>query len=245
MPTCWSAPRSARAMNGSPATCSEKRVQRAQRTQRSRSSSTCAEMLIGLGKVRLTPPPSAKRLSPRPLLIAWFCRGHSPPLSQTGQSSGWLISRNSMTPCWALSATSLVAWVLTTMPSATGSVQEACGVGDVDEALAARADRVEQRVVAEPRDLYADLLGGADHEGVLGDAHLHAVDGQRDEVGVDLLGRLVGRGHASAPTGEKAVEAAGSNGQPPWGRCARYSSLKCLTELEIGLVAPSPRAQKE
>ena len=92
-------------MNGSPAICSEKRVQRAHSTQRSRSSSTCAEMLIGLGKVRLTPPDTANRDSPRPLDIAWFCSGHSPPLSQTGQSSGWLISRNSMIPCCALSAT--------------------------------------------------------------------------------------------------------------------------------------------
>ena len=49
MPTCWSAPRSTSAMNGSPAICSEKRVHRAHSTQRSRSSSTCEEMLIGLG----------------------------------------------------------------------------------------------------------------------------------------------------------------------------------------------------
>ena len=41
-------------MNGSPAIWSEKRVQRAHSTQRSRSSSTWVEMLIGLGKVRLT-----------------------------------------------------------------------------------------------------------------------------------------------------------------------------------------------
>ena len=34
-----------------------------------------------------------------------------------------------MTPCCALSATSLVSWVLTTMPGATGSVQAACGFG--------------------------------------------------------------------------------------------------------------------
>ncbi len=34
-----------------------------------------------------------------------------------------------MIPCCALSATSLVAWVLTTMPSATVMVHEACGLG--------------------------------------------------------------------------------------------------------------------
>jgi hypothetical protein len=36
-------------MNGSPAICWLKRVQRAQSTQRSRSSSTWLEMAIGLG----------------------------------------------------------------------------------------------------------------------------------------------------------------------------------------------------
>src|SRR5262245_28410522 len=30
--------------------------------------------------------------------MAWSCRSHSPPWSQIGQSSGWLISRNSSTP---------------------------------------------------------------------------------------------------------------------------------------------------
>src|ERR1700734_4065590 len=30
--------------------------------------------------------------------MAWSCRSHSPPWSQIGQSSGWLISRNSLTP---------------------------------------------------------------------------------------------------------------------------------------------------
>ena len=124
MPTCCRAPRSTRAMNGSPAICSENRVHRAQSTQRSRSSSTWAEMLIGLGKVRLV---SVNRDSPRPFDIAWFCSGHSPPLSQTGQSSGWLISSASMTPCCALSAIGEETWVLTTMPSETASVQEACG----------------------------------------------------------------------------------------------------------------------
>ncbi len=47
VPTCWRAPRSTRSMNGSPAICWENRVQRAQSTQRSRSSSTW--LLIGTG----------------------------------------------------------------------------------------------------------------------------------------------------------------------------------------------------
>ena len=85
------------------------------------------------------------------------------------------------------------------------------GVGDVDQALPAGAHGREQRVVAEPRDLDADLLGGPDHQGVLRDADLDAVDGDVDQVG--LLGS---RGHAfTASPAAKTVLAAGSNGQPP------------------------------
>ncbi len=113
-------------MNGSPAICSENRVQRWQSTQRSRSSSTSVEIGMGLANVRLV---STNRDSVRPELIAWFCSGHSPPLSQIGQSSGWLISSSSMTPCCALSATFDVCCVRTTMPSATVIVQLAWGLG--------------------------------------------------------------------------------------------------------------------
>ncbi len=80
---------------------------------------------MGLGKVRLT---SVNRLSARPLDIAWFCSGHSPPLSQIGQSSGWLISSSSITPRWALSAASEVSWVRTTMSGVTVVVHEAIGL---------------------------------------------------------------------------------------------------------------------
>src|SRR5437899_463175 len=58
-------------------------------------------MPMGFSNVRFV---SWNRESARPLLMAWFCSGHSPPLSQMGQSSGWLISSSSMTPCCALSA---------------------------------------------------------------------------------------------------------------------------------------------
>src|SRR6266704_1240119 len=75
-------------MSGSPAICSANLVQRAQDTQRSRSSRTSLDSATGLAKVRLV---SANLDSPRPLDIAWFCSGHSPPLSHMGQSSGWLI----------------------------------------------------------------------------------------------------------------------------------------------------------
>src|SRR5450756_343216 len=72
---------------------------------------------------------SSNRLLGRPLDMAWFCRGHSPPLSQTGQSSGWLISRNSIWPACAFSAIGEVCWVLTAMPSLTVVVQEVMGLG--------------------------------------------------------------------------------------------------------------------
>jgi hypothetical protein len=79
-----------------------------------------------------------------------------------------------MMPFCALSATSEVTLGLDHHVVATGMVQDACGLGmprpllDLDQALAAGAHRVEQRVVAEPRDLDADLLGGADDQGALG-----------------------------------------------------------------------------
>ena len=41
---------------------------------------------------------------------------------------------------------------------------------DLDQALPARADRIKQWVVAEPRDLHADQLGGANHQSALGNS---------------------------------------------------------------------------
>ncbi len=110
------------------------------------------------------------RVSPRPLDMAWFCSGHSPPLSHIGQSSGWLISSSSITPCCAFSATGEVSWVRTTMPSVQTVVQEASGLrwpSTSHQALPAGADRVEQRVIAEPGDLDAEQLGGPDHQRAL------------------------------------------------------------------------------
>jgi hypothetical protein len=45
-----------------------------------------------------------------------------------GQSSGWLMSRNSSVDFWAPSATSLVSWVLMTMPSDTVVVHAVIGL---------------------------------------------------------------------------------------------------------------------
>ena len=126
-------------------------------------------------------------------------------------------------PCCALSATSLVTWV--DDDHAVGDRQRArglrlreaatvAGVRDVDQALAARADRREQRVVAEARDLDADLLGGADHQGVLGDLDDDAVDGQRDGLDGRRRGVRLGRGrHASHQlVGEERSTSSGRTG---------------------------------
>lgn len=102
VPTCWSAPRSSSSIIGSPAIWLLNRVQRAQSTHRSRSSRIWVEIGTGFSKVRFFP---SKRESDWPCDIAWFCRGHSPPLSQTGQSSGWLMRSSSITPRCAFSAT--------------------------------------------------------------------------------------------------------------------------------------------
>ena len=81
---------------------------------------------MGLSNVLLS---SVNRDSGRPMLIAWFCSGHSPPLSHTGQSRGWLSSRNSMTPSCASRATSELSCVRTCMPSETTWAQAGCGLG--------------------------------------------------------------------------------------------------------------------
>ena len=126
MPICCLLPRSSRSMNRSPAIWSENRVHRWHSTQRSRSSRISVDTAMGLVKTRFG---SRSRVSAAPLVIVWFCSGHSPPLSQMGQSSGWLRSRNSRFERCAFSATGEVTWVLTTMPSATTWVQEAWGFG--------------------------------------------------------------------------------------------------------------------
>jgi len=112
-------------MSGSPAICSANLVHRAQETQRSRSSRTSLDSATGLANVRFF---SMNLDSPRPLDMAWFCSGHSPPLSHMGQSSGWLIRRNSITPAWAFSATREESWVRTFIPSVQVVVHDAIGL---------------------------------------------------------------------------------------------------------------------
>ena len=79
---------------------------------------------MGFSKWRFS---SMKRLSPGPWLNAWSCSGHSPPLSQTGQSSGWLARRNSSTPSCAFLTVGLSVW--TTWLAATGVMHDTTSIG--------------------------------------------------------------------------------------------------------------------
>ena len=108
--------RPTKSIMASPATSSAKRVQREHWMHRSRSRSTRGLIGIGFSQWRFS---SMKRLSPGPKAKVWSCSGHSPPLSHTGQSRGWLMSRNSSTPSWAFLTFGEV--VTTSWPSATGT----------------------------------------------------------------------------------------------------------------------------
>src|SRR5690606_8423840 len=114
--------------------------------------------------------------------------------------------------------------------------------GDLDQALAAGTGRLEQRVVAEPRDLDADLLGRPDDQRALGDLDLDAVDRDGDELLVHLGG---GRRHR-APTSENTAEASyGKSSRAGVWVPASNSERKYLMPLWIGTAEASPRAQKE
>ena len=87
-------------------------------------TATSGESSIGFWKWRFS---SITRDLPGPQPWVMSCSGHSPPLSQTGQSSGWLMSRNSNTP--ARAATTSGVRVLTTMPSVHTVEHDVCSFG--------------------------------------------------------------------------------------------------------------------
>ena len=129
-PTYWSpvsvattepAPRSSMTSRLSSATSWLKRTQRQHWMQRSRSIAISEDRSSGFGKWRFG---STKRVLPGPKRKVRSCSGHSPPLSHTGQSSGWFSSRNSSTPSWPSFASSEL--VRTTMSGCTGVLQAVC-----------------------------------------------------------------------------------------------------------------------
>ena len=104
-------------------------------------------------------------IDPGPCAYVWSCRGHSPARSQIGQSSGWLISRNSSMPSCA--STAYVSIVSTIMPSATGVAhagQQLVLALDLHETHPAHRDRLHAGVVAEARDEDAELFGDIDQQ---------------------------------------------------------------------------------
>ena len=117
-------PRSTMPSASSFATSCMKRMQRVQRMQRSASSVMRGPSSTFFGFFTFS---SRKRDSPWPNSTENSWRRHSPAWSQIGQSSGWLISRNSSTP---LRASSTIGEpVRTPMPSATSCAHEICGRG--------------------------------------------------------------------------------------------------------------------
>ena len=125
--------------------------------QRSRSSAISGEIGIGLSKVRFA---NCMRVVPGPKRKVRSCSGHSPPLSQSGQSSGWFRRMNSRIASWPSEAFSLVSAVLS--DEAVRRRQRARGLElrqslHLAEAHAAGPDRrPEPRLVAEDRDLDPD-----------------------------------------------------------------------------------------
>jgi hypothetical protein len=117
-------------------------------------------MLMGLGKVRLTP---SNRLSPRLRLV----RDRRGELRVDHHAVG--------------------------DRGGAGGHRLALAL-HLDQALPAGADRVEQRVVAEARDLDADALRRPDDQLTLGHPHLDAVDGDGDGVLWYRGGATGGRG---------------------------------------------------
>ena len=67
------------------------------------------------------------RPNSRPSVSDSSCRSHSPPWSQIGQSNGWLIKINSMTPSLAFNARGLLVKI--TMLSVIGVAQDTTGLG--------------------------------------------------------------------------------------------------------------------
>ena len=179
--TSVSPPRSPKSMSGSPAISSANRVQRPHWMQRSRSRSTRSLIGIGFSKWRFS---STKRDSPGPNASVWSCSGHSPPRSHTGQSSGWLMSRNSSTPSCAV----FTFGRLRVHDHAVGDRRgardlQAAHALDLDEAHAAHADRLHALVPAEARDVGAVLLRDLDEQLAARRLHLLAVDGEGHDVG--------------------------------------------------------------
>ena len=117
-------PRSNPLSASSPARISPNRTHRQQRMHRSRSSTSTGPIRMCFRNIRFV---SMNRLCPGPNFRVLSWSGHSPPLSQIGQSRGWLTSRNSRMPCCPCLTRSL--WVRTTMSSPASCVHAVTSFG--------------------------------------------------------------------------------------------------------------------
>ncbi len=89
---------------------------------RSRSSEIVGEIGIGFSNVRFG---KCMRVFDGPQRNVRSWSGHSPPLSQSGQSSGWFRRMNSSTAFWPSAAFALVCALRSSIPSCAVSVQAA------------------------------------------------------------------------------------------------------------------------
>ena len=94
--------------------------------QRSRSRAIVGEIGIGFSKVRFG---NVFRVTGGPQRNVRSWSGHSPPLSQIGQSSGWLTRMNSSVEFCPSAATCEVWAVRTVIPSVAVRVQPAWSFG--------------------------------------------------------------------------------------------------------------------
>ena len=110
--------------SGTPATSVAKRTHRVQWMHLVITVLTRGPIFLS-GTPRLA---SEKRPRSEPKCRDWSWRSHSPPWSQIGQSSGWLIRRNSITPSLAFFTKGVSVEIF--MPGIAGMAQEATGLGD-------------------------------------------------------------------------------------------------------------------
>src|SRR3982751_1218207 len=152
--------------------------------QRSRSRAIVGEIGIGFSSVRLS---NCIRVFPGPQRKVRSCSGHSPPLSQTGQSSGWLTRMNSSVAFWPSAAFAELWAVRTFMPSCAVIVQPAWSFG-IPSTSTRHIRQSAPAGCAEDGNLDPGTKRGLDEAEALWHLHLAAVDGDGDELGLAHAG---------------------------------------------------------
>ena len=171
---------------------------------------------------------SSKRDFALPNPSARSCSSHSPPWSQIGQSSGWLISRNSIVAFCAASARARTGEDLHSL----GDRRRAGRHGlrrflDLDEAHAAVGGDSQLFVIAEARHVDARLVGQLHDHLALARLERPAVDLDVDDVFA----------HATACAGASTMLF------PPCSIMYSNSWRKWRMKLCTGQAAASPSAQ--